>query len=287
MERFVVDNQGIPSIRIRRSASVISYMLCSNEAYVLLGRRSLRTSAKRSGWIDRPNSFFLYGAKVDGRVPRSKSSGLSTILSTLTAYCMARYMFVGLLPQRETPTNMTSAWYKPLTNWPSSWAKLKLIASIRALYCSEVTLLCERPTERLDFTPSARSICRTNAPKRSKKLHSAAPIIRAIRGSTKVLNTKGLLPLSWAHLVIRSATSWAFSTVSTKGIRTALNWNCWNCDKTEWLKVSAVIPVLSEMTKTVRSVSGSLISCGITLEEKTVQSKKINSALELPQGLFA
>src|SRR5690625_5632284 len=156
MERFVVDNQGIPSIRIMLSDTVFSYMLCTNEEYVLYGRRTLRTSAKRSGWIDRPNSFFLYGAKVDGRVPRSKSSGISGKLATLTAYCMARYRLVGVLPQRETPTNMTSAWSKPLTNWPSSWAKLKLSSEERALYCSAVTLLCERHTDRLDFTPSAR-----------------------------------------------------------------------------------------------------------------------------------
>src|SRR5690625_5343901 len=115
---------------------------------------------------------------------------------------MERYRLVGVLPQRETPTTMTSAWSKPLTNWPSSCAKLKLIASIRALYCSEVTLLCERPTERLDFTPSARSIWRTNAPKRSKKLHSAAPMIRAIRGYTRVLKTRGLIQLSWAQAEI-------------------------------------------------------------------------------------
>src|SRR5690625_7740828 len=107
--------------------------------------------------VDRPNRLFLYGGKVDGKVPPSKFSGISGKLATLTAYCMARYRLVGVLPQRETPTNMTSAWSKPLTNWPSSWAKLKLIASIRAVYCAEVTLLWERPTERLEFNPSTRS----------------------------------------------------------------------------------------------------------------------------------
>src|SRR5690625_3576042 len=207
MERLVVDNQGIPSMRISRSASVTSYMLCSREAYVLLGRRSLRTSDKRSGWIDRPNSFFRYGPSVEGRVPRSKSSGIKGKLATLTAYCMARYRLVGVLPQRETPMSMTSAWSSPLTNCPSSWARLKLMASMRALYCAEVTLLWERPTERLDLTPRARSIWRTKAPKRSKKLQLAAPMVRAIRGSTKVLKTRGLLPVSWALRLIRSATS--------------------------------------------------------------------------------
>lgn len=56
----------------------------------LLGRRSLRTSASRSGWIDRPNSLPRYGAMVLGSAPRSKSSGVSGKLAALTAYCMAR-----------------------------------------------------------------------------------------------------------------------------------------------------------------------------------------------------
>src|SRR5690625_3937069 len=221
IERLVVDSHGMPSMRIKRSAAVTSYMLCSSEAYSLFGRRSWRTSAKRSGWIDRPKRFLRYGAKVEGSVPRSKSSGIRGKLATLTAYCIAKYRLVGVLPQRDTPMRMTSAWSKPLTNSPSSWAKLKLMASMRALYWAEVTLLCERPTERLDFTPSARSIWRTKAPNRSKKLHSAAPIVRAMRGVTRVLNTKGLVLVSLAHLLMRSATSRAFSMVSTKGIRTA------------------------------------------------------------------
>src|SRR5690625_279502 len=221
IERLVVESQGIPSMRIKRSASVISYLLCSSDAYSLFGLRSYLTSDKRSGCIDKPNSFSLYGTKVDGSVPRSKSSGISGKLATFTPYCMAKYKLVGVLPQRETPTKITSAWSRPLTNWPSSWAKLKFIASIRALYCSDVTLLCERPTDRLDLTPNARSICRTKAPDKSKKLQFAAPIIRAIRGSTKVLKTNGLSSKFSAHLFIRSATLRAFSTVSTNGMRTA------------------------------------------------------------------
>src|SRR5699024_11982131 len=127
---------------------------------------------RRSSDLDRPNSFSRYGAKVEGSVPRSKSSGIRGKLATFTAYCMAKYKLVGVLPQRETPIRMTSAWSRPLTNCQSSCAKLKLIASMRALYRFDVTLLCERTTERLDLTPNALSMCLTNAPNRSKKLHS-------------------------------------------------------------------------------------------------------------------
>src|SRR5690606_23696208 len=125
----------------------------SRLAYLLLGRRSWRTSARRSGWIDRPNSLARYGATVEGRVPRSKSSGVRGKLAALIAYCMARYRLVGVFPQRDTPTRITSAWSSWLMNCPSSCARLKLMASIRLRYCSELAAICDRPTEWLDFRP--------------------------------------------------------------------------------------------------------------------------------------
>src|SRR5699024_1407069 len=87
----------------------------------------------------------------------------------------------------------------------------------------------------------------------------AAPIVLAILGSTKVLNTKGGVPCSSAHWLMRATTDAAFSWVSIKGMRTASNLHWSNCDKTEWLNVSAVIPVLSETTKTVRCISDDVI----------------------------
>ncbi|MNI95190.1 hypothetical protein D3C73_1534240 [compost metagenome] len=50
------------------------------------------------------------------------------------------------------------------------------------------------------------------------------------------------------------ATSAAFSSVSTKGSRIGLNSTSSNWDSTDWLKVSAVMPVLSETMYTVRAI---------------------------------
>ena len=47
------------------------------EAYFEFGRRSLRISARRSGWIVRPKILRRYGASAAGSCWRSKSSGIS------------------------------------------------------------------------------------------------------------------------------------------------------------------------------------------------------------------
>lgn len=104
----------------------------------------------------------------------------------------------------------------------------------------------ERPIEWLDFRPSACSIWLTKVPNRSRKMPLACRTRARISGLTRVLKTMGGRPVSSALRLIRAAVSSAFSKVSINGSRIGLNSTWSNCESTEWLKVSAVMPVLSE-----------------------------------------
>ncbi len=57
--------------------------------------------------------------------------------------------------------------------------------------------------------------------------------------------------VSAAQRLILAAVEAAFSGLSINGIRIASNLTDSNCDSTEWLNVSAVMPVLSETINTV------------------------------------
>ena len=55
-------------------------------------------------------------------------------MAALMPCCMARYRLVGVLPQRLTPTRITSAASRLRADRPSSCARLKLMASMRLSY---------------------------------------------------------------------------------------------------------------------------------------------------------
>src|ERR1700704_5502663 len=56
--------------------------------------------------------------------------------------CSDRYRLVGVLPLRDTPTRITSAVPRSLDEAPSSWARAKLIASMRWVYPFASRVLC-------------------------------------------------------------------------------------------------------------------------------------------------
>ena len=164
---------------------------------------------------------------------------------------MAKYKLVGVLPLRLTPTKITSDISKSLLSWPSSCAREKLIASMRSWYSLLLLASEKRPMRWLDLIPSSASSGFTKVP----NISSIMPLLPSrmtlsTSSSTKVVNTMGLRPsISAVWLIWRTA--WcALSTESTNGKRTCLNLSS-NCAKMALPKVSAVIPVPSEIKNTV------------------------------------
>src|SRR5690349_2242722 len=100
--------------------------------------------------------------------------------------CCARYMQVGVLLVRDTPTSTTSASPSVSSPSPSSCSSANSIACTRRSYASSTS--CSRPTSEIGSTPEASARKRTNGPVRShsaspRRLHSA-PICRLAAGST-------------------------------------------------------------------------------------------------------
>jgi len=126
------------------------------------------------------------------------------------------------------------------------------MASIRLWYCLVLAMLCERPIEWLDLMFSSCSMGSTKVENRSRNRPLAWRTRVLISELTRVLKTMGRCPSAVKAASIRAATSAALSTESMKG---SLIWRkraFSNCARTEWAKVSAVMPVPSETTNTVR-----------------------------------
>ena len=173
---------------------------------------------------------------------------------------MAKYRLVGVLPLRLTPTKMTSDNSKSRLSCPSSCAREKLMASMRSWYSLLLLASENRPIRWFDLMPSSASNGFTKVP----NISSIMPLLPSTMtlstsSSTKVVKTMGLRPsISAVWLIWRTA--WcALSTESTKGKRTCLNLSS-NCAKMALPKVSAVIPVPSEIKNTVGFGMGSCSS---------------------------
>src|SRR3989344_4787988 len=173
-------------------------------------------------------------------------------LAAFRPHCMARYRLVGVLPLRLTPTRITSAPARSRLLWPSSWARLKLMASMRSVYSLLRLTSLKRPTRWCDLMPSSCSSGWTKVPNISSSM-PLQPSWMTLSTSmlTSVVKTMGFLPSTSPVWLICRTAWWALSTVSMKGRRT------WRGFISNWArmalpKVSAVIPVPSETKNTVR-----------------------------------
>ena len=160
------------------------------------------------------------------------------------------------MPLRLTPTRITSAPCRSRLLWPSSCARLKLIASIRSLYSLLLLTSLNRPTRCSDLMPSSFSSGCTKVPNMSSSMPlQPSCTTRSTSMLTRVVKTMGLRP-STSATWLTCRTAWkALSTVSMKGSRTWRGLNS-NCDRIAMPKASAVMPVPSEMKKTVRVCMG-------------------------------
>jgi len=169
---------------------------------------------------------------------------------------------VGVFPLRLTPTRITSLCSRSRLLWPSSCASEKLIASMRSWYSLLLLASLKRPMRWLDLMPSSFSKGFTNMPNMSSSMPwQPSWITLSTSMFTSVVNTMGLLPSTTPVWLIWRTAWCALSAVSTKGRRT------WRAFISNWArmalpKVSAVMPVPSEMKNTVRwgIVGGSGVS---------------------------
>src|SRR3990167_7474677 len=165
---------------------------------------------------------------------------------------MARYRLVGVLPLRLTPTRITSAPARSWWVWPSSCARLKLMASMRSWYSLLLLMSENRPTRWCDLMPSSTSSGCTKVPNMSSSM-PLQPSWMTLSTSmfTRVVKTMHLRPSSSAVWLIWRTAWCALSTVSMKGRRTCRG-TISNCARMALPKVSAVMPVPSETKNTVR-----------------------------------
>jgi len=131
MERVVVSINPMFSCFIKASESLTSVSQFLSDAYSLFGRLSFRIRLNRSGRIVSPNILCRNSSRFEGRVIRSKSSGIRGKLAALMPNCIPRYKQVGVFPHLDTPTRITSAVFSSFVDCPSSEASAKLTASIR------------------------------------------------------------------------------------------------------------------------------------------------------------
>ena len=158
----------------------------------------------------------------------------------------ADVILVGVLPLRDTPIRITSAPDRSRWLWPSSWSRLKLMASMRSLYSLDMLMSEKRPTRWCDLVPSSASSGRMKVPNMSSSMPlQPSSMILSTLMFTSVVNTMGFLPSSSAVWLIWRTTWWALSSVSVKGRRTWRGRRS-NCARMALPKVSAVMPVPSE-----------------------------------------
>jgi hypothetical protein len=165
---------------------------------------------------------------------------------------MARYSEVGVLPLRLTPTRITSEPCRSRLLCPSSWASEKLIASILLSYSLLLEASEKRPTRWWDLIPSSFSSGATNVPNMSSSMPLQWVLMTArVSMFTSVVKTIGFWPSSSAVWLIWRTAWCALSTLSINGRRTWRGLNS-NWARMALPKVSAVMPVPSEMKNTVR-----------------------------------
>ena len=109
---------------------------------------------------------------------------------------------------------------------------------------------CIFPALREELDSNAFSKGPTNVPNKSNTFGELVAIIDRISGSVKVLKTMGSSPSALVCSMILDTAFFAEATSVTNGIKVLLNWIFGNWVRRLPPRVSAVMPVLSEIKKT-------------------------------------
>ena len=166
----------------------------------------------------------------------------------------ARYMLVGVFPQRDGAIRTTSAFSMARTDWPSSCSIANSTACMRRLYRCESPTPCRRAGAWSPTCPSCASSW------------ERCPLTKSMTGAFvhQQLLAHRLVDHGEEHqwgdvaihrsIEVRPRTSRASSTVRTKGISRRSKGMEGNCSSRALPMVSALIPVESEMKKTGTAV---------------------------------